>query len=645
MARRSIDDAELRDVLQEANLPTLLAALAHLTGDDSWLTGRFRPEAPRGVEDHDSAGLSPELQRAAREEAFGILRSWLDGDLNIAPAPSPEEIARLLALSLGSTQPMPVDIGPLLAEELGVLGRDVHFPETAGVTSSSPKTVLVIGAGLSGLCAAIKLKDAGADFLVVEKDDAIGGTWLENTYPGCGVDTPSCLYSFSFAQSPDWSRYFAKRDELHEYLEQLTEMYDLRGHIRFGTEVISAAWDDHTMEWGVELRDGTGRVEVLRRDVVVSAVGLLNRPARPAIPGLETFAGPVMHTAQWRQDVDLREKCVAVIGTGASAMQLVPAIADVAGHVRVFQRSPQWGLPSANYMRPMSDRTQRLMDIVPYYMGWYRLRQVWNFGDRLYPALQIDPEWPHPDRAVNRINDRHREFLTKYILSELGDRTDLIDKCIPTYPPYGKRPLLDNGWFRTMTRDDVQLHDEDISEIRPHSIVTADGTEHEVDVLVLATGFQAVRVLGPIEIRGKSGRTLRDTWGKDDARAYLGISIPDFPNLFLLLGPNTFAAHGGSAALTIEMEVRYIMSILAHMAAEDIGSVECRRDVYDSYDEKLTGALQRTIWSHTGMTTYYRNDAGRIVIPMPWTNVDFWHMTHDADMDDYLRTPRQLAMR
>jgi 4-hydroxyacetophenone monooxygenase len=399
--------------------------------------------------------------------------------------------------------------------------------------------------------------------------------------------------------------------------------------------VESVVWDDGRHRWDVTLRTAGGARETLTADVVISATGYLNRPAYPDIEGLADFAGPCMHTARWPADVEIAGKRVAVLGTGASAMQLVPAIAGVAERVIVFQRSPQWGLPNPNQPRTVPPATQLLMRDVPFYLGWYRLRLVWNFGDRLFPALQIDPDWPHPERAVNAINDRHRQFLTKYILSELGERTDLVDKCLPTYPPYGKRPLLDAGWFRTVARPDVELVTDPVARVTPTGVVTAAGEEIPADVVVLATGFQNLNLLAPIEVRGRSGRTLRETWGEDDATAHLGITVPDFPNFFMLLGPNTIAGHGGSAALGIEMEVRYVMGLIARMVAEGIVTVECRKEVHDAYVERIDEALSRTIWAHRGMTTYYRNRRGRVVSTMPWTNVEFWHMTREPDLDDF----------
>ncbi|WP_354699701.1 4-hydroxyacetophenone monooxygenase [Paraconexibacter sp. AEG42_29] len=625
-------DGELRAALAEANLPTLLLALAQLTGDDRWLREPYVPTAPRGAEDHDSGGLPEHVQTEVREQAFAIVDDWRAGRLDPAAPPTSDRLPGWLSLSLGSDQVIPAEIGGLLAEELGIAPRDIT-PLAPGAADDF--RVLIIGSGFSGLCAAIKLEQANIPYVVLEKNDDLGGTWLENTYPGCGVDTPSHLYSFSFAQCPDWTRYFAKRDELHDYLERLADGYDVRANIRFGLEVASATWHADEARWHVQAQGSDGKPEEFVANAVISAVGFLNRPSLPDIPGIESFAGSTMHTARWDRDLDLAGRRVAVIGTGASAMQLVPAIVDEADHVTVFQRSPQWGLPNPNAMRDVSPATRTLMREVPFYLGWYRLRNVWNFGDRLHPALQIDPDWPHPDRAVNEVNDRHRRFLTDYIKSELGDREDLIPKCVPTYPPYGKRPLLDNGWFRTMRRADVTLVTDAVAAIEADGVITADGVRHLADVLVIATGFKALEVLGPIEVRGRSGRTLRETWGKDDARAHLGITVPDYPNFFFLLGPNTFAGHGGSAALSIEMEVRYVMRLLEQMLERGISSVECKQAVHEEYGARLDAALNQTIWAHPGMTTYYRNSAGRIVVPMPWTNYDYWHMTREPNLDHF----------
>jgi len=629
--RPAAADAALAAALEEASLPTLLLALAQLTGDRRWLEPPYRPHRPKGPGDNDSGGFPDTLQTQIRAEALDLITALRSGQLKPAPDPTPAEIAEMLEISLGES--LPEGYGPLLAEEMGLIDRQVEIPNPP---SAETLEVLVIGAGVSGLLAAIQLQHAGIAFTVIEKDQTVGGTWYENTYPGCGVDTPTHLYSLSFAQRSDWPRYFAKRDQLHSYLEGLADEHDVRGQIQFGLEVTEARWDEANQRWRVSARDAAGTVHHFDPHAVITGVGYFNRPAFPKLKGLETFAGPMMHTAEWQPDVELAGKRVAVIGTGASAMQLVPNIAGVAERVLVFQRTAQWGLPHPNYLREVSPSTQLLMREVPNYQSWYRARLVWAFGDRLHAHVQWDPDWSDSERSISPINERTRQFLTEYIREELGERSDLFEQCLPNYPPYGKRPLLDNGWFRTVARDDVDLITADIAEVRADRIVTVDGTEHPVDIIVLATGFQPQRMLAPMEIHGRAGRTLRDVWGDDDPRAYLGITVPEFPNLFCLLGPNTFAGHGGSGILTIELEMRYVMEMLAVMAKEGISSVDCRQEVHDAYNDELATALAGTIWAHPGMTTYYRNSAGRIVVPMPWTNGDYWNRTRTPDLDDYI---------
>lgn len=623
------EHARLREALADANIPTLLMVLVHLTGDRRWLSERYRPVRARGLDDNDSAGLPPEVQDEVRAAVFRAVVANRAGLL--APRPlEPDEVAGMLTVALADE--VPDAYGPLLCEELGLASRDVEIPVESMPTGF---TVLIIGAGISGLCAAIKLQAAGVPYQIIEKNDSVGGTWLENTYPGCGVDTPSHLYSFSFAMNTAWSRYFARREQVSAYLERLADEYDVRPSVRFGTEVERADYDPATATWLVQTRDTAGRRQTVRATVLISAVGQVNRPLVPPIEGLEEFDGPVMHTAQWHHDVSLRGKTVAVIGNGASAMQLVPSIADEAGRVVVFQRSKQWALPHPNYQRAVSDHVRYLMDEVPFYARWYRLRAFWNFGDRLHSSFQIDPTWEHRGRSINATNDSHRRFLTNYVKSELGDRQDLLDACLPDYPPYGKRPLIDNGWYRTIRRDDVQLVTERVTEVRRHSVVAASGEEFEADVIALATGFKILQFLWPMEIRGRSGQTLREMWGVDDARAHLGITVPDFPNFFILNGPNTFAGHGGSAILATEFQTRYVMTTIAELIRTGADAVEVRDEVFKAYNDELDSALSRTIWSHPGMTTYFRNDAGRIVVSSPWTYLDYWNRTREVDVDQY----------
>jgi 4-hydroxyacetophenone monooxygenase len=624
--------AALREALAEANIPTLLMALVQLTGDRRWLADPYRPRRTKGMSDNDSGGLPPEVQELIRAEAFDAVMRFRAGELVPTGLPPEDLFVEMMSVCVG--EPVPPEYAPMMAEEMGFESRDTTWAAPPDPAELERFHVLVIGAGVSGLCAAIKLEQAGIPYTVIEKNDAVGGTWLDNRYPGCGVDTPSHLYSYSFAPQ-QWPHYYSKRPDLHEYMERCATDFGVRHRIQLRTEVLSAVYDDETHRWTVAVRGPDGQRRDLEANVVISAVGQLNRPSIPSLPGLESFEGPAFHSARWPSDVEVAGKRVAVVGTGATAMQLVPAIVDDVAALTVFQRSPQWAAPSENYRRTVTGHIELLMEHVPFYAAWYRFRLAWLFNDKVHASLQVDPDWPHPERAVNAVNDGHRRFFTDYILAELGDRTDLIPKVLPDYPPFGKRMLIDNGWFGAVTRDHVDLVTESVTEIRPHGLVTADGAEHEADVIVFATGFESRRMLAPMEVRGRSGRTLRETWGDDDAHAYLGLAIPDFPNFFCLYGPNTNLGHGGSLIFLTECGVRYVMEIVQAMVTEGLPAVEVRQEVHDEYNARVDAAHDRMIWTHPGMDTWYRNAKGRVVTNSPWRVVDYWQMTRTARLEDY----------
>lgn len=627
----------LRAALREGNIPTLLMVLVHLTGDRRWLAAPYAPTHAKGLDDNDSGGLSDKIQDEIRAATLDAVIRHRAGLLPEA-TPTPDEVAEMLGVALA--EEVPKEYGVLLAEELGTRSRDIPIVLPA---AGSPIEALIIGFGLSGICAAIKLKAAGIPFTILEKNSDLGGTWLENTYPGVGVDTPSHLYSFSFAKNANWSRYFARGGEVHGYLHELVEAHGLRDHVRFDTEVVTARYDSGSATWSVAATDTNGPV-TYRATVLISAVGMVNRPARPRIPGLDDFEGAVQHTAQWT-DIDLRGKDVAVVGTGASAMQLAPSIAADVRRLTIYQRSIQWAVPHPNYQREVSPAVRLLFQELPFYLDWYRLRAFWNFSDRLHSSIQIDDGWPYPERSINAVNERHRVFLTGYITRELGDRTDLIDVSVPSYPPYGKRPLIDNGWYRMLRRDNVELVPDGVSSVTPRGVVSGSGVERPADVIVLATGFKAIQMLYPMDIRGRSGRSLRgETWEKDDARALLGMTVPDFPNFFIINGPNTNAGHGGSAIHATEFQVRYIMQALRHMIEKQVAELEVKETAYRDYNAELDEALSHSVWSHPGMSTYYRNDSGRIVVSSPWTYLDYWDRTRQFEPDDFIATLDRAAV-
>ena len=624
-----VDAARLAGALEHANIPTLVVVLFQLTGDRRWLAAPYRPQRGRGMDDNASGGLPDDVQAQIRAAAHEAVLAWSHGRPVAVPAPRGEALVELLEVAQG--EPVPADFEPMMAELLGFAPAPAHPP----VAGASSVRVAVVGAGVSGMLAALRLRALGADVVVLEKNDDVGGTWLENRYPGAGVDTPSHLYSYS-SFDHDWTTYFGRQPEVESYLRAFADAHDLRPLIRFGTEVASSAWDDATQEWVLTTSGG----EVLRAHAVVSAVGQLNRPRVPVIPGLESFSGTVFHSAQWPDGVSLDGKRVAIVGTGASAMQIVPAVVDEVAHLTVFQRSPQWVAPNSDIFRRFPDEAHWLMRTVPLYRAWYRARLAWTFNDKVHRSLQRDPSFEHPERAVNAENDAHRRVFTRYLEAQLDGRPDLLDKCLPDYPPFGKRMLLDNGWYAALKRDHVDLVTEEVVRFTPTGVESA--TQHvEADVVVLCTGFEAHAFLGPWTVTGRSGRTVREQWGPDDARAYLGITVPDLPNFFMLIGPNTALGHGGSMITIAELQAEYVVRLVERMLHEGISSVEPRADVAADYVARVDAAHAAMIWTHPGMTNWYRNPAGRVVSTLPWRIVDYREMIREPDLADFVVRRRE----
>lgn len=634
-AAERMTEEQVRAAVAVANVPSLLMVLFQFSGDERWLADPYLPTRGKGLTDHDSGGLPDAVQDEIRAAVIPVVLRLQDGERPAVTAPTPELTARMMSVFMG--EPVDVAQGQMLASEIA-RRVDPDQPELALPPVHAPAgyKILLIGAGVAGIAAAHQLEDMGVDYEVLERQPDAGGVWWTNTYPGAGVDTPSHLYSFSFARN-DWSRHFELRDDIQRYFAQTLKDLGADQRVRYNTEVLSSTFDEERNTWSVRVRSGEAE-ETLVADMVLTAVGSLNRPRLPDVPGRETFAGTQFHSSEWPEDLDtdihLDGKRVVIVGTGASSMQIAPAIADRVGHLTIVQRSPQWVAPFDKFLQPIPTELRQLLQVCPLYFTWYWTRLFWQFGDKVIEALRVDPEWEHPERSVNARNDGHREFFTRYLMTRLHGRPDLIEKALPGYPPFGKRILLDNGWFSTIRRRDVDLVTDSVSGMTLTGLVTASGTELPADVVIWATGFQAARFMSSVDVRGVGGVRLRDKWEDDNPKAYLGISVPDFPNFFMLGGPNSFPG-SGSFLYFMEVQMRYVRSLITTMFDHGIAALDAREEVTRAYNELVDRMHERTVWTHPGMQTYYRNSRGRVVFVMPFLNAEYWQMTKEVDLADY----------
>jgi 4-hydroxyacetophenone monooxygenase len=629
------ETVDLDKVLKDAHLPALMAALVHMTGDTSWLRREWSPTYNPLV--RDDIGLQEEVKDRIRASAKTAIEVFLAGRPLQMTEPDTATLRRMIDFVAGAE--IPEGYADFLTDELALSGtssKDPQFDQPQVKAAARRLKVLVIGAGMSGILTGIRLSQAGVPFEIVEKNPDVGGTWFENTYPGCRVDNSNHMYSFSFEPNHAWPQHFSTQPVLLNYFRGIAKKYGLRERIRFQTRVEQAVWDEARQVWRATLTTKDGKTEVIEANAVISAVGQLNRPQFPDIEGRDSFAGPSFHSAEWRHDVDLAGKRVAVIGTGASAFQFVPEIAPKAAELKVFQRTPPWGLPVPHYHEDVLEGKKWLLEHVPFYDKWYRFWLFWMVTDGFLPMVKSDPDWQGPDNAVGMENAMLRELCAQAMTAQVTDRPDLLEKVIPVYPIGGKRAVLDNGvWLGALKRPNVELLTEKIVRIAPKGVVTADGVEHEVDVLIYGTGFQASNFLSFFKVKGRGGRDLHETWG-GDARAYLGITVPEFPNFFIIYGPNTNIVVNGSIVFFSECVVRYIVGCLRLLAETGAAALEPKRQVHDDFNARVDEANKGWAWGSPNVTSWYKNALGRVSQNWPFGLIDYWRATLKPDPKDYV---------
>ncbi|WP_380879283.1 monooxygenase [Sphingomonas sp. DBB INV C78] len=622
------DTAELRAALREANVPTLLMSYVHLTHDAAMLDifqNYIRPpysmpptEIPQECVEDLRARLLDVLTTAGKAKA---------------DAPSDELMHRMMSVGVG--EPVADEFVPLLYDQIG-LKLPVPRNQQPGRKSPPPDfKVLVIGAGLTGLCAGIKLAEAGFDYVTIEKNPEVGGTWYENRYPGVGVDTPSHFYSYSFEISPEWNKYHPHGADMQDYLLHVADKYDLRDNIRFNTTVTKLVYDEPASLWRVTVKTPDGREEVLSANAVINAHGPVNRWKYPDIPGLEEFQGALLHTATWDPTVDLKGKRVAVIGTGASAAQLVPAIAGDVGQLTVFMRSRHWVIYNPEIMDDVTEGVKFALRHIPFYREWFRFRVYWFAADGLFGNVLVDPDWPKDSPAVSAVNEGMRQYALAHLNHKFADRPDLRQQLTPDFPIFSKRIIIDGGWFDALKRHNVALETDRIERILPNGVLMADGRELGFDIIICATGFDVANMLGKLEVRGRDDRNLRDEWGTDDPRSYLGVTLPGYPNYFLTVGPNSAPNHAAGQNLISETQINYIIECLDRVIDQGARSIEPTQEAFETWNRTIDERMKSMIWAHPKAESYYRNSKGRVFLSWPYRLVDYWTATRNPDLADY----------
>lgn len=629
------DDALIARALEDASIPTLMMSMIHMSGDASILDGALRPA---GVFINEYQGYMAEEDKAAvRAQALQVIRAFRDGGCRLPPQPTADVIHRMMNFIVASE--VPADYVPMMLEEMELDGTDQRsdaWGSDVPVARRAQHKVLVIGGGMSGVLAAYRLQEAGIPYIVIEKNASVGGTWFENRYPGARVDVGNHLYSYSFEPAHHWTQYFSQQKELQQYFEGVVQHHHLLQHFRFNTEVTGATFDAQTGLWTVDTVDKDGVAEQYVANSVISAVGQLNRPSFPDIPGINTFAGKWCHSAAWDDSIDCTGKTVVVVGSGASAFQLVPAIAGQVKQLTVFQRSAPWMFENPIYHDKVPEGKKWCLQHLPFYTRWFRFLIFWPACDGAYDAVFIDPNWPHQERSVNEMNDFVYQMFSDYIKGQVGDDEELLKKVIPDYAPMGKRTLQDNGsWLAALKRHNVELVTQSVASVSAGGVTAADGSFHPADIILYATGFETDRFLWPMQITGRGGQVLSEQWGIEPS-AYLGITIPNFPNFYCMYGPGTNLAFGGSLIFNGECQIRYIMECLKALLQSGERTMECKQEVHDDYQRRFRELHARLIWEHKSIkTSFYQNAEGKVTLLWPWKILDMWRWTKAVKLEDY----------
>lgn len=617
-----LDAAFVRRAVGKGDLNAVRLALCQITRDPELLD---LPPVPA----LDEAGRALIVEKAV---------TWLveNAGPRKLPEPPPGELRRLMELAAGETVS---DVEFDFRREIPAFNDHPWATLWDGQRPSIPPgfTVAVVGAGFSGVAMAIQLELLQIPYVVLEKQSEIGGTWSRNRYPDVRVDTVSLGYEFSFEKDYRWSEYFARGEEVRRYLQLVADKYGVTENVRFDTEVEAAEFDDQSSTWRLAIRSPEGR-DTVTANVLVTGMGTFANAKLPDFESQEDFRGEIVVPSRWPDELDLEGSRVAVVGNGSTGVQLLAPIAAKAEHVTVFQRTPQWIAPRPLYGTPIDSEVHWLSDNLPGYWNWQRyIHNSALFG--AYDLMLNDEEWAAGGGLVNPKNDKLRDDLLAYIRHQTGGREDLIEKLVPDYAPFARRPVVDNGWYEALTRPHVSLVTDSITGLHRDGIRTADGRLHDVDVIVAALGFEVVKYLEPAVFTGRGGKDLHEVWERDGPRAYLGMMVPDFPNMFMLYGPNAQSLPSGhQLPAMFVIWASYIGQCITTMLTEQKSRVEVTEEAFGAYNQRLDAQAAKLIFMDKRGApdkNYYVNQQhGRLQVNAPWWGPDFHRMCSRVDWDD-----------
>lgn len=619
----------VRRAVDQADLNALRLALFHATGDESLTQMGLDSISVRGGAT-TMVVVKPEHHDDLKAKAVAFLQ---EGAAHVTEE-TPDDV-RLRAMMEALT-------GEELTDKDFAYRRDVaafdDIPREVTWTDQRPAAaddfrVVIIGAGFSGIAAGVQLARLGIPFTIYERRHELGGTWSINMYPDARVDTTNFVYAYSFEKKYPWTEYFSRHYEVRQYLEHVAKKYGVYDHIQFDSDVKTAVFDESSDRWVLSVVGDDGALHEVGGNLVVAATGLFGVPRAVEFEGAHEFEGEIVHTTAWTPETSVAGKNVAVIGNGSTGVQLLSKVASEAAHVDVYQRTPQWISPRENYGVPISEETRWLIDTMPFYYNWY-IYQMIAMGLGTQDLQEPDPSWKASGGFINEKNDMFRASLEQYIRGQLGDRQDLVEQVTPDYAPIARRLIVDNNWYKTLLQDHVDLVKAPIVKLTPGGIVTDDGTEHPTDFIVAAIGFSAEKYLWPTEFVGVGGIRMEDRWeapGSGGPRAHLSLTVPDFPNMFIMYGPNS-QPRSGSLISWVEIWARYIAESAVKLIEDGTTRMSVREEAFQAYNEALDEASRSLIWLDEGTgkdENYYVNSSGRVQVNSPWRIQDYYeHLAH-----------------